>query len=145
MDSSIIFGERVKSLRTSAGLTLQQLGDIIGVTKQAINDIEKGRRTTTFSNLVALAEHFEVSVDYLLGLTNDPVVYRGRELPYEGEPPFIEWSELVKQDTMDNPNEVVQSAVQIRASREQLQKYIAGLRELGINYEIFGTSMTKND
>ena len=67
-----IFGQRIFELRSAAGMTQGQLGEEVGLTPQAINDIEKGRRNTTFPNLVALAEHFNVSVDYLLGLIDDP-------------------------------------------------------------------------
>ena len=72
MNSEKIFGERIKALRTNAKLTQFQLGETISLSKQAINDIENGRRTTTLKNLVLLAEFFDVSTDYLLGLSDSP-------------------------------------------------------------------------
>ena len=34
--------------------------------------MEKGRRTTTLDKLVQLAQHYNISADYLLGLTDEP-------------------------------------------------------------------------
>lgn len=67
MDSENIFGHRIFELRKAAGMTQKQVGEKVGLSMQAINDIEKGRRETTQTRLVALAELFEVPIDYLLG------------------------------------------------------------------------------
>jgi len=65
-----IFAERVRELRLSEKLKQVELGRIMNLSYQAINGIEKGRRTTSFENLVILAEYFNVSADYLLGLSD---------------------------------------------------------------------------
>lgn len=67
MDSEKVFGLRVHELRAENHLTQQQLGDAIGLSKQAINDIEKGRRQTTISKSILFADYFNVSLDYLVG------------------------------------------------------------------------------
>jgi len=70
MFDSKIFSARVRSLRKEAGLSQKELGQSIGLTLQALSDIENGRRTTTFEKLYALADYFNVSTDYLLGRTD---------------------------------------------------------------------------
>jgi len=65
-----IFATRVKELRKSKKLTQSELGEILSLSVQAVNDIEKGRKITTFDNLFILAEFFEVTSDYLLGLSD---------------------------------------------------------------------------
>ena len=70
MDSENVFGERVLALRAAAGLTQQQVGEAIGMTKQAIKDIEKGRRQTTISKAVHMARFFNTTVEYLCGDTD---------------------------------------------------------------------------
>ena len=53
-------------------MTQKQLGDIVGLSMQAVNDIEKGRRDTTLIKLLAIADCFNVSIDYLVGRSDDP-------------------------------------------------------------------------
>lgn len=74
MFSKEIFGERVKTLRIKKNIKQSELGKIVGLTYTAISDIERGRRTTTMEKLDALADYFEVSVDYLMGRTDNPKV-----------------------------------------------------------------------
>lgn len=68
------FAERVKELRLSKKLKQIELGEILNLSGQSINDLEKGRKITTFDNLVILAEYFDVSTDWILGRTDKPEV-----------------------------------------------------------------------
>lgn len=70
MFSKDVFAERVREYRLMLGLTQQALGDLAGLSKQAINDIEAGRRLTTLDKAVALANTFNVSLDWLVGREN---------------------------------------------------------------------------
>lgn len=63
---------RLKELRSSHGLSQKSLGEHIGLSMQAINNIERGYRTTTSEKLTLLADYFGVSIDYLVGRTDDP-------------------------------------------------------------------------
>ena len=74
MFSKEIFAKRVKALRLQKNIKQSELGDIVGLTCTAISDIERGRRTTTLEKLEALADYFEVSVDYLMGRTDNPKI-----------------------------------------------------------------------
>ncbi|MDD2492156.1 MAG: helix-turn-helix transcriptional regulator [Bacteroidales bacterium] len=67
-----IFGERVKTLRIKRNIKQSELGKIVGLSDNAISDIERGYRLTTMEKLEALADYFEVSVDYLMGRTDNP-------------------------------------------------------------------------
>lgn len=71
MNSENIFGNRIFELRKSAGITQKQLGEAIGLSMQAINDIEKGRRETTITKAILLARYFNTTVEYLTGDTDD--------------------------------------------------------------------------
>jgi transcriptional regulator with XRE-family HTH domain len=66
------FSVRVAELRKTRKLNQTQLGLAIGLSQDSISDIERSRTTTSFANLVAFARFFNVSTDYLLGLTDDP-------------------------------------------------------------------------
>lgn len=68
-------GEYVKNLRllrVQRGITLLQLGHIVGVGEAAISLYETGKRQPNNETLSKLADYFGVSVDYLLGRTTKP-------------------------------------------------------------------------
>lgn len=56
-----------KELRLEAGLTQQELAPKIGISSSAIGMLEKGYREPTGTTLVAYANFFGVSLDYLMG------------------------------------------------------------------------------
>jgi transcriptional regulator with XRE-family HTH domain len=65
-----LFCERLKSLREEKGLSQSALGEVLGVSGQAISSMEKGRRTTTVENIYLLSTFFKVTSDYLIGLSD---------------------------------------------------------------------------
>ena len=56
-----MIGKRLKELRIQKGLSQQDLGDAIGVTKVSICGYENGTRLPNLEKLVSLAEKLEVS------------------------------------------------------------------------------------
>lgn len=72
MISENIFSTRLKELRLSKNLSQSALGNIIGIKAQAINDMEHGRIKTTLDRTIALADYFDVSIDYLVGRSDNP-------------------------------------------------------------------------
>lgn len=63
---------RLKELRTAHNLSQKQLADVLGTTARAISFYENGLREPNIAALIALADYFGVSVDYLLGRTGQP-------------------------------------------------------------------------
>ncbi len=62
------FAYRLKDLRMEKGLSLKQLSEHIGVSFNTISRWEREERVPNIENIVALAEFFKVSTDYLCGL-----------------------------------------------------------------------------
>lgn len=62
------FGELLKSLRLSAGLTQKQLAEKIGVSKNTVSYYELSIRCPSSEILMEMANVFHVSTDFLLGL-----------------------------------------------------------------------------
>ena len=60
-------GKRLKELRIKAGLTQQQLGDLVNVTKVSICCYEKGVRTPNVETLLDLSQVLNTTPNYLLG------------------------------------------------------------------------------
>ncbi len=79
MQTVIVLKDRACELRKAAGLSQKELGEVLGLSQNAISSIESGSRGTTIEKLVLLAEFFHVSTDYLLGITDDPA-WRGGPL-----------------------------------------------------------------
>lgn len=67
------FGERLKELRFKNRYTQKQVADDLGMTFSALSQYENGKRTPKNEVLIQLAAYYNVSVDYLLGLNNNPI------------------------------------------------------------------------
>lgn len=72
MFSKELFGQRILELRTKHNETQKALGELLHVGKGHISEIERGNRTTSAERIALICEHYKVSADYLLGLTDDP-------------------------------------------------------------------------
>ena len=69
-----LFSARIYELRTTKNLTQQALADVVGIKKSAISMIENGQRAASIELLCALADYFNVSLDYLCGRTDNPEI-----------------------------------------------------------------------
>ena len=72
MFSKEIFGQRLKAIRKEKKETQDDLALILDVGKSHISEMERGNRTTTAEKIALICEHYRVSADYLLGLSEDP-------------------------------------------------------------------------
>lgn len=62
---------RIKELRKENGLTQQQVADAIGKKREVYRRYESGERKLRTEILIALAEFYDVSTDYILGMTDE--------------------------------------------------------------------------
>lgn len=65
------FSERLKKLRKDTGLTQVDVANKLGISQQAYASWERGIKKPTQENLVKLSKILYVSVDYLLGNTEN--------------------------------------------------------------------------
>ncbi|WP_368200609.1 helix-turn-helix domain-containing protein [Agathobacter rectalis] len=63
------FDRILKLLRTEKEMSQQELADALGISKSSINMYERGERQPNFEVLEAIADFFNVDIDYLLGRT----------------------------------------------------------------------------
>ena len=61
------YSNRIRELRKNKSLSQEQLADKLGVTKQAVSQMERGARKPSVTMLETLCDFFNVSTDYLLG------------------------------------------------------------------------------
>lgn len=64
--------ERIYELRKKVKLSQEAIGKILGVSQRAYSHYENGDRDMSPEVLIALADYYGVTVDYLLGRTDDP-------------------------------------------------------------------------
>lgn len=82
--------ERLRTLRKQKGITMKQLGAVVGVSESAISLYETGNRQPDNEQLKKFADYFGVTTDYLLERTDDP---QGTTANWE-QPPQLNWSIL---------------------------------------------------
>lgn len=66
-----ILGKRLKELREEGGYTQKQLADILGINSVTYLHYEKEQREPPLALLADIALFYGVTVDYLLGLSDD--------------------------------------------------------------------------
>ena len=67
-----IMNNRLKELRKSAGLTQISLQMKTGIEQALLSKFENGERTPPTETLMTLADFYNVSMDYIMGRTNNP-------------------------------------------------------------------------
>ena len=82
-----VFKDRLKLLRENKKISSKELADALNVDVATISNYESGRRNPKNETLLQLADFFNVSIDYLLGRTDDEqvAIYRSeyKDLPLE--------------------------------------------------------------
>lgn len=73
-----MIGERLYDLRKDFGLTQDELAAILKINKHSISSYERDKSEPPDAIKICMAKFFGVSVDYLLGLTDDPNPYNGK-------------------------------------------------------------------
>jgi len=63
---------RLKELREKFGLSQIELGNRLGVTQQSVFAWERGKTSPQIQTAITLAQFYGVSLDYLLGLSDNP-------------------------------------------------------------------------
>ena len=71
---SIIFSQRLKKQRLQIGITQEFLAMELQLTPSSIWKYANARRFPRLSGLVSIADYFNISIDYLLGRTDNPVI-----------------------------------------------------------------------
>lgn len=101
--------QNLKALRDSLNMTQEEFGKSIGLAKSTYNNYETGVREPKSDFWIAIAQKYNVSIDYLMGLEdpqneNQPAPTNGDELA-EDDKRIIE---LLHQLTPENRERIVE-------------------------------------
>ncbi|MBE6603651.1 MAG: helix-turn-helix transcriptional regulator [Ruminococcaceae bacterium] len=66
------YRERLKNIREDHDMTQAQIGKIIQKSQQGYNHIEMGRAELKIEDLITLCKFYQLSADYIIGISNIP-------------------------------------------------------------------------
>lgn len=74
------FGERLINVRKEHGYTRESLAKALGISKYTLRNYELGATEPGHTFLKQISDFFHVSIDYLMGLTNEQEILESYEL-----------------------------------------------------------------
>ena len=75
-----VIGERLKELRKAKGIKQEELAEIIGVQKSTVSLYELSKNDPSDKVKITIAKFFNISLDYLIGVIDEPVPYYSKDL-----------------------------------------------------------------
>lgn len=72
-------GEKIKYLRLNSNLTSKELSKILNISASALSLYENGKRQPKLDLIVKISDYFNVSTDFLLGVTNHTIKLNGND------------------------------------------------------------------
>ena len=70
------YRERLRNLREDSDLTQAELGKLLNKSQQGYNHIEAGRAELKIEDLITLCKFYNLSADYIIGLTDQKKPYK---------------------------------------------------------------------
>lgn len=67
--------QRLQDLREDRDLKQEDVAKVLGITRQQYQLYESGKREIKFFQIIELAKFYNVPIDYIAELTNEPVPY----------------------------------------------------------------------
>lgn len=68
----MIFNQRAKNLREDLDLTQEQIAQLLNVSRVTVNRYENDKYDMKLTYAIELAKIYNVSLDYIAGLTDEP-------------------------------------------------------------------------
>ncbi|WMJ86345.1 helix-turn-helix domain-containing protein [Anaerocolumna sp. MB42-C2] len=109
---------RLKHLRQKYKLTQGELAAVIGLKSTAISNYESKRNEPSIDKLISLSDYFNVSCDYMLGITDNSLRIGSEDLDNETADFFILYKRLNKVNT----NEIKNYAKYLLYKQEKLSE-----------------------
>lgn len=70
------YRRRIREIREDRDLTQTEIGRVLDKSQQGYNHIEAGRAELKIDDLIKLCRFYDLSADYMIGLTNEPRSYK---------------------------------------------------------------------
>ena len=105
---------RIAELRKEKGLTLKQLGEILGIRDNTLSQYETGKRNPHFGLLQEIADLFHVSIEYLTKGTDK------RDFPVSNDKEMLDILDMIDNDKISlfNLSKITMLELAIRITQE---------------------------
>ena len=70
------YRERLRNVREDRDFTQAEIGKLLNKSQQGYNHIESGRVELKIEDLVTLCRFYDLSADYIIGLSNNPISFK---------------------------------------------------------------------
>ena len=70
--NKVEYYKRIREIRIKNKATQKEFAELLGTTQQSYLKYEKGIHEMPIRRIVAICEHYNLSADYVLGLTDEP-------------------------------------------------------------------------
>ena len=70
------YRDSLKNIREDKDMTQAEIGKLLNKSQQGYNHIEAGRAELKIDDLIKLCRFYNLSADYMIGLTNTPKSYK---------------------------------------------------------------------
>lgn len=121
------FANRLKQLRKESNLTQEELAQKISKTRSTIAGYETERKEPDYETLVLLAKYFNVSLDYLMGVSDvkNPYSEKNIEEEYKDEIEALEeFRQIMIDKGFDYENKTYQELAEIVAKHIKIQELL---------------------
>lgn len=107
----------LRELRKEKGLTMKELGEIIGVAESTISQYETEKREPDFETLLKLSEFFDVSTNYMLTGT----IYTGEQKETPSQVSADDGLNEYLEELRTNPTQRAMFSLSKKASKEDVE------------------------
>ena len=108
---------RIREAREKSGLTQLEAANLLNISKQRYSNYELDKREPDHETLLSIAELFNVSTDYLLGISDDPNKKEKSPSPKDGLTEFeltiLQLLAHVPEDQQDKLASLIESALKM--------------------------------
>lgn len=114
--------ERIRELRKSSGMSQKELAERLSVNQSAVSQWERGETRPGASAVQRLADIFGVTVDYIIGRTDNASVYHSAPLQYPPQPsrPGTKWIKVLGRVIAGIPVEAIEDIIDYEEIDEKL-------------------------
>ena len=98
-----LFVERLKSLRDGESTSQKTIGQLTSLNREPASKYEIGEREPDLLDMAALARHFKITSDYILGLTDNKILFTDfthsdETRPYTNDSRFRRYLKIIFKD-----------------------------------------------
>ena len=77
-EDTVDYRERIRNVREDRDLTQAEIGRLLNKSQQGYSHIESGRAELKIEDLATLCRFYDLSADYLIGLTDKPTLLHNK-------------------------------------------------------------------